>query len=100
MAGEDIGSEDPRLLGYMLEVSKSAEKFSNYMQATAVMFDMNTDEMGMAISLMLHAAVLNMIGDESDEDITKTLYYIDAVTDSLAKSKDLILREHVKNRKG
>ena len=90
--------EVEKLARYMTEVQVNADKFSNYMQATAAMFDMNLDEVGMTVSNLLHAAILNMLGDESDESIARSLAYIDAVSDGLAKTKDMIIEGHIKGR--
>ena len=92
--------EVEKLARYMTEVQVNADKFSNYMQATAAMFDMNLDEVGMTVSNLLHAAILNMLGDESDESVANTLRYIDAVSSGLASTKDMIISEHMENRKG
>ena len=91
--------EAEKFAEYIIGVKENANKFSNYVQATAVMFDMEVDEMGLAIADLIEANISNILRNESAFDVARALEYIDAVVLGLNKRKDMIMKEHVENRK-
>lgn len=92
--------EAQRLAEYIGGVKKSADKFSNFMQTTAAMFDMEVDEMCLAVSNLVEATILNLLHDGKEKSVICALEYIDAMTLVLEQHKDRIMKEHMEGRKG
>jgi hypothetical protein len=92
--------EAKKLAKYIVGVKKSADKFTDYIQATAAVFDMEMDEMCLALGNLIEATVSNLLRGGSEESVVTTLEYIDAMILALEQHKDGIMKEHIKNQKG
>ena len=92
--------EAKKFANYIIGIKKSADKFTDYIQATAAMFDMEMDEMCLALGNLIESTLSNLLRDGSEKSVVKTLEYIDAMTLALEQHKNRIMEEHVKNRKG
>lgn len=92
--------EAKKFANYIIGIKKSADKFTDYIQATAAMFDMEMDEMCLALGNLIESTISNLLRDGSEESVIRTLEYIDAMALALAQHKDKIMKDHMEGRKG
>ena len=93
----DMSAEE--VVKYMLRTQESADKFSDFVQCYARMFDMELDEMCLSVANLTEVTILNILGDKSSESVARSLEYIDTMSHALSIAKDAIMKDHIKNRK-
>ena len=98
MAAEQGDMSAEEIVAYMSRIQKSADKFSDFVQCYARMFDMEIDEMCLSVANLTEVTILNILGDKSSESVARALEYIDTMSLALNIEKDAIMKEHIENR--
>ena len=86
------------MTAYALRIQESADKFSDLVQCYARMFDMELDEMCLAVANLTEVTILNILGDGSSKSVARALEYIDTMSFALNIQKDGIIKEHTERQ--
>ena len=98
MAGKQGDMDAKEIAEYMSRIQESADKFSDFVQCYARMFDMEVDEMCLVVGNLTESTILNLLRDGNSESVAMTLGYIDTMSHVLNLQKDAIIKEHMESR--